>query len=197
MINQLKWSMDQVHSNIAFKVRHLMISNVKGVFKTFDASIYTVGKDFVTAEIDLWIDAASIDTGEENRNEHLKSAEFFDVKNHKQITFVSNTIEKIENSNMYELWGELTIKATTKNIRLNVEFGGIVTDPWGKEKAGFSVKGKINRSDFELVWNNALDAGGVLVGEEVSISCELELYDAGQKDLMMEVEHSVEDTVVF
>jgi polyisoprenoid-binding protein YceI len=189
--------MDQVHSDITFKVRHLMISNVKGVFKTFDASIYTVGKDFLTAEIDLWIDAASIDTGDNKRDEHLKSAEFFDVENHKQITFISNTIEKIADSKMFEVWGELTIKAITKNIRLTVEFGGIVTDLWGKEKAGFSVTGKINRTDFELVWNNALAAGGVVVGEEVSIACELELYNMGEKEFTMEVEHKVEDTIVF
>lgn len=189
--------MDQVHSDITFKVRHLMISNVKGLFKTFDASIYTVGKDFLTAQIDLWIDAASIDTGDENRDEHLKSPEFFDVKNHKQITFISNTIKKTGDSNMYEVWGDLTIKEVTKNIKLNVEFGGIIKDPWGKEKAGFSVTGKINRTDWGLVWNNALAAGGLLVGEEVSIACELELYNMGGKGLTMEVEHKIEDTIVF
>lgn len=197
MANNLKWSMDQVHSDITFKVRHLMISNVKGLFKTFDASIYTVGKDFLTAQIDLWIDAASIDTGDENRDEHLKSPEFFDVKNHKQITFISNTIKKTGDSNMYEVWGDLTIKEVTKNIKLNVEFGGIIKDPWGKEKAGFSVTGKINRTDWGLVWNNALAAGGLLVGEEVSIACELELYNMGGKGLTMEVEHKIEDTIVF
>ncbi len=182
MTNQTKWSIDQAHSEIAFKVRHLMIANVKGTFKTFDASIYTTAKDFATAVIDLWIDASSINTGDEKRDEHLKSADFLDVQNHKQISFTSSTLGKIIIDGKHELWGELTIKGVTKNIKLNVQFGGIINDPWGNEKAGFTITGIVNRSDWGLVWNTLLETGGIMVGEEISISCEVELINSGQKD---------------
>jgi polyisoprenoid-binding protein YceI len=188
MTNQTKWSVDQSHSEIDFKVRHLMISHVKGSFKTFDANIYTTGKDFTTAEIDLWIDAASITTGEEKRDEHLRNADFFDVENHKQITFTSGNIEKADMGADHELWGELTIRGITKKIKLNVAFGGIINDPWGKERAGFTVTGKIKRSDWELTWNAAMETGGLMVSDEISISCEVQLINAGQKELTMELE---------
>jgi len=182
-----KWSIDQAHSEIAFKVRHLMIAHVKGAFKTFDASIYTTDKDFTTAEIDLWIDASSITTGDEKRDEHLKSADFFDVQKHKQITFTSNTIGKSDAVGNHELWGELTIRGITRNIKLNVELGGIITDPWGNEKAGFTITGKINRSEWELMWNAPIITGGFLVGDEVAISCEVELLNLGLKDKEMKL----------
>ena len=165
-----------------------MISHIKGAFKTFDANIYTTDKDFTTAEIDLWADAASITTGDEKRDEHLKSADFFDVENHKQITFTSGAIEKAGPDGRHDLWGELTIRGITKNVKLNVEFGGIINDPWGNEKAGFTVTGKINRSEWELTWNAALETGGMMVGDEINISCEVELINAGQKELTMELE---------
>lgn len=190
MTNEIKWSVDPVHSVIEFKVRHLMIAHAKGSFKTFDASIYTTGKDFTTAEIDFWIDASSINTSDEKRDEHLKSAEFFDVDKHKQITFKSSTIGKAGADGMHELWGELTMVGITKNVKLNVEFGGISKDPWGNEKAGFAITGKINRSDWGLVWNAPMETGGFLVSEEVTISCEIELTNMGQKDLTMEIADS-------
>ena len=192
MINQTKWTIDPAHSDIAFKIRHLMIAHVKGSFKTFDASIYTSEKDFTTAVIDLWIDASSITTGDEKRDEHLKSAEFFDVKNHKQITFTSGNIEKPAANGNHELWGELTMKGVTKNVKLNVEFGGIIKDPLGNEKAGFTVTGKINRTDWGLVWNATIETGGIMLGEEVKISCEVELTNAGEKELTMELEETAD-----
>ncbi len=185
---QTKWSIDQVHSEIAFKVRHLMIAHVKGEFKTFDASICTTDKDFTTAEIDLWVDAGSITTGDAKRDEHLIGVDFFDVQNHKQIIFTSNTIQKADSDSHYELWGQLTMKGITRRIKLNVQFGGILKDPWGNEKAGFTVTGKINRNDWGLVWNTAMETGGLLVGEEIKISCEVELTNEGQKELIMELE---------
>lgn len=196
MTNQTKWSLDQSHSEIDFKVRHLMISNVKGSFKIFDANIYTTDKDFTTAEIDLWIDVASITTGDEKRDEHLKNIDFFDVEHHKQITFTSSTIEKADLGGNHELWGELTIRGITKNVKLNVEFGGIINDPWGNEKAGFTVTGKINRKDWELTWNAALETGGIMVGEEITISCEIQLTNTGKKDLIMELEAANTDKTV-
>jgi len=183
-----KWAIDQAHSDIGFKVRHLMIAHVKGAFKTFDASIYTNYKDFTTAEIDLWIEAASIITGDAKRDEHLKSLDFFDVKNHPQITFTSSTIEKSDEEGNHELWGELTMLGITKNVKLKVQFGGIINDPWGHEKAGFTVTGKINRSDWGLVWNASLETGGLMVSDEVTILCEVELANIGPKELTMELE---------
>ena len=176
-----KWSIDQSHSEITFRVRHLMIAHVKGAFKTFDASIYTTAKDFTTAEIDLWIDVSSITTGDEKRDEHLKSADFFDVQKHKQITFISNTIGKSDADGNHELWGELTMTGITKNVKLNVQFGGIIKDPWGNEKAGFTVTGKINRSDWGLTWNTSMEAGGLMVSDEVTISSEVELTNISSK----------------
>ncbi len=128
---QTRWSIDQAHSEIAFKVKHLMIAHVKGTFKTFDASIYTNSNDFTTADVDLWIDASSIITGDAKRDEHLKSAEFFDVTKHKQITFISSTMGKPDADGNQELWGELTIIGITKNVKLNVQFGGYSERPVG------------------------------------------------------------------
>lgn len=170
-----KWGIDPIHSEIAFKVRHLMITNVKGIFEEYDASIYTTGEDFMTAEIDFAMDPASVHTGDAKRDEHLRSADFFDVKNYKQITFTGNSYEAVDNDGSYELYGDLTIKGITKQVKLDVEFGGVIKDPWGSEKAGFSINGKINRKEWNLTWNTALEAGGVLVGEDIRISCELQL----------------------
>ena len=172
-----------------------MISNVKGSFKTFVASIYTTAKDFTTAEIDLSIDVSSLSTGDAKRDEHLQSADFFDVQHHKQITFTSSTIGKGTDGN-HELWGELTMKGITKNVKLKVQFGGIVNDPWGNEKAGFTVNGKINRSDWGLNWNAALDTGGFMLSDEVEISCEVELINAGKKDLTMTLEPEAEKSIL-
>jgi polyisoprenoid-binding protein YceI len=183
-----KWSVDLAHTEIAFKVRHLMIAHVKGTFKTFDASIYTTAKDFTSADIDLWIDPSSINTGDAKRDEHLKSADFFDSQKHRQITFTSSTMGKPDANGNSELWGELTMKGITKNVKLNVQFGGIAKDPWGNEKSGFTVTGKINRSDWGLVWNASLETGGLMVSDEVTISCDLELINMGQDDLTMKLE---------
>ena len=173
-----KWVIDPAHSEVAFKVKHLMITNVKGVFSEFEASIYTTGDDFMSAEIDFWMNPASVSTGDVKRDEHLKAADFFDVENHKEITFTANTYENVDSDGSYELWGDLTIKGITKKIKLDVEFGGVAKDPWGNEKAGFSINGKINRKDWGLNWNAALEAGGVLVSETVNISCEVQLARA-------------------
>lgn len=170
-----KWVIDLAHSEIGFKIKHLMISNVKGQFKQFEASIYTTGDDFMTAEIDCSINVSSVDTNSADRDKHLKGADFFDVEHHPQISFVSNTVENVDKDGSYALWGDLTIKGISKKIKLNVEFGGVVKDPWGNEKAGFTINGKVNRKDWGLIWNAALETGGLLVGEDVNISCEIQL----------------------
>jgi len=187
---QTKWSLDQAHSEIGFRIKHLMIAHVKGTFKTFDASIYTTSNDFTTAEVNVWIDPASIDTRDAKRDEHLKSADFFDVNNHKQITFTSSTIGKPDTDGNHELWGELTMMGVTKNVKLNAQFGGIIKDPWGIEKAGFDISGKIRRSDWGLTWNAPIEAGGLLVSDELSISCEVELINNGPADMTMKIEQS-------
>jgi polyisoprenoid-binding protein YceI len=185
---QTNWKIDQAHSTISFKVRHLMIAHVRGAFKTFDASIYTNNKDFSTAEIELWIDASTIDTGDAKRDEHLKGADFFDTENHKQISFESITMGKCDSEGNYELWGELTIKKITKSVKLNAQLGGIVKDPWGNEKAGFTITGNINRSDWGLVWNSALETGGLMISDEIHIMCEVELMNETGKELVMELD---------
>ena len=174
-LTKVKWGIDPTHSEISFKVKHLMITNVKGIFKEFGASIYTTGEDFMTSEIDFWMNPASVDTNDAKRDEHLRSEEFFDTENHKQISFQGNSYENVDNDGSYELYGDLTIKGITKRIKLDVEFGGVMKDPWGNEKAGFTINGKINRKDWGLNWNAVLEAGGMLVSDEVRISCELQL----------------------
>jgi len=188
-----KWAIDRSHSKINFKVRHLMVDYVRGTFKTFDASIYTYGKNSKTAEIDLWIDAASIKTDDEKRDKHLRSRDFLDVKNHKQLTFTSSTIGAANKEGNQELWGELTMVGITQNVKLNVRFGGLLNDPWGNERAGFTVTGTINLSHWGLTWNTTTEAGGLMVSDEIEISCEVELTKTGQKCLDMQLEQPVED----
>lgn len=194
---QTKWVIDLSHSEIAFKVRHLMIAHVKGEFKVFDANIYTTEKDFTTAEIDVWIDAASVTTGDAKRDEHIIGADFFDAATYKQITFKANNIEKADGEGMHDLWGDLTMKGITKNIKLQVQFGGMLNDPWGKERAGFTVTGKIDRSDWGLVWNAAIETGGLMVGDEIKISCEIELINTGSNNLVMDLEAAPDQKGVF
>ncbi len=170
-----KWVIDNAHSEIGFKVKHLMIANVRGTFKEFEASIYTTNEDFASAEIDLWINPASISTGDEKRDGHLMSADFFDAEQFKEINFTANTFEKVGKDGGFELYGDLTIKGIKKQIKLDVEFSGIMKDPWGNNKAVFNVNGKINRKDWGLNWNAALETGGVLVSEDVWINAEIQL----------------------
>ena len=171
----IQWVLDPSHTEIAFKVRHLMITNVKGVFNDFGASIQTIGEDFQTAEIDFWMDPSSVDSGDDNRDQHLKSEDFFDTEHFKKITFKGKAVQPVDNDGSYELYGDLTIKGITKTIELDVEFGGVMKDPWGNTKAGFTINKKINRKDWNLNWNTPLDSGGVLLSDTVYISCEVQL----------------------
>jgi polyisoprenoid-binding protein YceI len=172
-----KWTIDPAHSKIGFKVKHLMITNVMGNFKEFEGQVTTMGNDFSTAVISLSLNSASIDTEMADRDSHLKSADFFDIGNYPKITFDAGSLKDL-GDDMYELSGNLVIKGVTNKITLSVEYGGLMTDPWGNVKAGFSITGKMNRKDWGLNWNTALEAGGVLVGEEVKIICDIELVKA-------------------
>ncbi|MEO6613264.1 MAG: YceI family protein [Chitinophagaceae bacterium] len=173
-LTKTKWNIDKTHSEIGFKVKHLMITNVRGTFGEFDASIYTTEEDFVSAEIDVWIDPSSVNTGSEQRDKHLRGADFFDVEQFKEIHFTGNTFTKT-GEDEYELYGELTIKGIKKQIKLMVESGAVVKDPWGGYRTGFTITGKINRKDWGLNWNTALEAGGLMVSDEVKINCEVQL----------------------
>ena len=165
------WQLDPTHSELGFKVKHLMITNIKGEFRNFSAEID--GEDFSKAAISAMIDTSSIFTNEDNRDAHLKNADFFDIDNHKEMTFKGNSLNKIDDEN-FELTGMLSIKGISKEIKLGVEYGGTSTDPWGNEKMGFSINGKINRNDYGLNFNAALETGGFLLGEEVKINADLQ-----------------------
>ena len=166
-----KWVLDPTHSELMFKVRHMMITNVKGEFKNF--SVDVDGEDIAKAKFNVTIDAASINTNNDQRDEHLRSADFFDAENFKNLTFTT-TSSRSKGDDEFELTGDLTIKGVTKEVKLDVEFGGTNKDPWGNEKAGFSIEAKINRKDWGLNWNAALETGGVLVSDEVKISGEMQ-----------------------
>lgn len=166
-----KWVLDPSHSEITFKVKHLMISNVKGAFNHFEATID--GEDFTKSQIKGIIDVSSINTNNSDRDNHLRSADFFDADNYKELLFTSTSFEKIKGES-YKLLGDLTIRGVSKPVALEVELGGIVKDPYGNVKAGFSVSGKINRKEWGLNWNAALETGGVLVSDEVYVSAELQ-----------------------
>jgi len=172
-----KWVIDPTHSEVQFKVKHLMITTVTGSFDKFEASIETDKEDFSKAKISFSADVASVLTGNTDRDNHLKSPDFFDVEKFPKITFVATKYESVDNDGSYELFGDLTIHGVTKKVELAVEFGGVAKDPWGNVKAGFTINGKINRKDFGLIWNAPTETGGVLVSEDVRIACEIQLIE--------------------
>jgi polyisoprenoid-binding protein YceI len=167
------WSIDPSHSKVSFKIKHLMIANVFGNFREFKGQITTKGNDFTTSEISFAIKSSSIDTEASDRDTHLKSPDFFDTDKYPEIVFAGKGLKDL-GDDMFELTGNLTIKAVTRPVTLSLEYGGIMKDPWGNIKTGFSVSGKINRKDWNLSWNAALEAGGVLVSDEVKILCDVE-----------------------
>lgn len=169
-----KWVLDPAHSELIFRVRHLMISNVKGEFQKFDVSINSDGADFKDAKISVTIDAGSISTNNADRDAHLRSADFFDTENHQKLTFESTELNKLDDDN-YQLKGLLGIKGTKKEVVLDVDFGGFIKDPYGNEKAGFSISGKFNRKDWGLNWNATLETGGLMVSDEVRLDAEIQV----------------------
>ena len=172
-----KWALDPTHSEVQFKIKHLMITNVTGSFDIFTVSAQTEDEDFTKARVSFTADVNSISTNNEQRDAHLKSADFFDAATFPQIKFVATKTENVDNDGSYELYGDLTIKEVTKQVKLSVEFGGVAKDPWGNTKAGFTISGKINRKDFGLTWNAATETGGVLVSDEVRINAEIQLIE--------------------
>ena len=164
-----KWVLDPMHSEVQFKVKHLVISTVSGFFKSFEGSLETDNEDFTDAKIDFSLDIDSIDTNQSQRDEHLKSPEFFDAATYPKITFESTSFTKTDEEDEYELAGNLTIKGITKPVTLDVEFGGAAADFYGNTKAGFEISGKINRKDFGLTWSGVTEAGSVVVGEDIKL----------------------------
>ncbi|MBY0486399.1 MAG: YceI family protein [Flavobacteriaceae bacterium] len=167
-----KWTIDPTHSEVGFKVKHMMFTNVSGQFDTYDAIITTEDFDFSTASIEFSANIDSINTGNSDRDNHLKSADFFDAEKNPKLTFVSSSL--VKKGDDYELTGELTLHGVTKTVKLETEVSGLLKDPWGNTKVGLNATGKINRTDFGLTWNSALETGGVLVSEEVKLNIELQ-----------------------
>ncbi|MCG2792505.1 MAG: YceI family protein [Weeksellaceae bacterium] len=162
-----KWQLDPTHSEITFKVKHLMISNIKGEFTKFNAEIESEDDTFTNAKVSGTVDTDSVFTNNADRDTHLKGSDFFNAEANPKITFESTSFNG-------DVTGNLTLNGVTKPVTLEVDFGGINTDPWGNTKAGFSFEGKIKRSDFGLTWNATLETGGVMVSEEVKIAGELQ-----------------------
>ena len=170
----IKWKIDPAHSEIQFKVKHLMITTVTGYFKKFDLEVETENEDFNTAKkIEFTADIDSIDTNNAQRDAHLKSADFFDAGTHNQIRFTEKRYEG--SGDEAKLTGDLTIRGVTKPISLDVEFGGAVVDPYGQSKAGFTVTGKFSRKEFGLTWGAVTEAGQVVVGDEIKVHAEIQL----------------------
>ena len=172
-----KWSVDQSHSTIGFEVKHMMVSKVKGHFNSYTADVEAADlTDLTTAKVQFGIDVASISTNSEDRDNHLKSPDFFSTDEYSKILFTSTNISKAGDD--YKVTGDLTIKGITNTVTFDVEFGGKGVNPWGVEVYGFEAETKINREEFGLTWNAALETGGVLVGKDIKIKVELELNPA-------------------
>ncbi|RPE13922.1 polyisoprenoid-binding protein [Chitinophaga lutea] len=162
------WKIDAAHSEIEFKVKHLMITNVTGHFGEYDATLTTSKDDFTDANISFEANVNSVSTKNTQRDEHLKGEDFFDAANHPKISFQSTEVKK-KDADSFVLKGDLTIRGTTKPVELNVEYAGVTVDPWGQTKAGFELSGKINRKDFGLTWSATTEAGGLVVSDDVRL----------------------------
>ena len=168
-----KWEIDAVHSSVGFTVRHMVVAKVHGQFTKWGGTLELDPEQLTASKIDITIDASSIDTRDEKRNGHLKSADFLDVEKQPNITFKSKLIEK-KGADAYQVTGDLSIRGVTRDVVLDVEFGGRAKDPWGGDRMGFTAKGKIDRKEFGAKWNAALEAGGFMVGDMVDITIEIE-----------------------
>jgi polyisoprenoid-binding protein YceI len=169
-----KWVLDPTHSEIGFKIKHLMITNVSGNFNKFEVKAETKGDDFNNANVSADIEVESINTNNAQRDAHLRTADFFEAEKYPLISFRSTGVQKLDEET-YTLTGNLTIKETTKPVKLALEYGGVTKDPYGNYKAGFSISGKINRHDFGVSYNAVLETGGVALGEEIKIHGEIQL----------------------
>ncbi len=172
-----KWNVDASHSTLGFSVKHMMVSKVRGTFNQFNANVEANENDLTGATIEFAVNVSSIQTNNDDRDNHLRSADFFDVETFPEIKFVANNIFK-KSDDTYQIGGDLTIKAVTKPIVFDAEYEGKGTNPWGQEVVGFTADAKINRKEFGLTWNQALETGGVLVGEDIKLSLEIQANPA-------------------
>jgi polyisoprenoid-binding protein YceI len=177
----MNWQIDFAHSEIAFTVRHMMISKVRGRFEEFDGSVDFDLDNPAETTVSVDVDVASIDTRDEDRNNHLRSPDFFDVESYPTMHFESSRVERTGEKTA-KLFGDLTIKDVTREIVLDVTYAGMAKSPWGSTSAGFSASGTINRKDWGLNWNQALETGGVLVGDKVQIDVEVELIKQEEEE---------------
>jgi polyisoprenoid-binding protein YceI len=169
------WNVDTSHSQVGFVARHLMIAKVRGQFRTFSGSI-TVADNPLESTVKANVDLDSVVTGDAGRDEHLRSADFFTVEQHPQMTFVSTGVK--EDGDHYLLYGDLTIKGTSRQVEFSLEFDGVTRDPWGGTRAGFTAETEISRKDWGMEWNAALETGGVVVGDKVKIQLDIEAVKA-------------------
>jgi polyisoprenoid-binding protein YceI len=176
-MNTKTWNIDTSHSGINFSVRHMVVSKVRGRFAKFAGVIDLNEDDLTHSRLEVTIDAASIDTGTPERDAHLRSADFFDAEAFPTLRYRSRRIEALS-GDRYRVIGDLTIRDVTREVPLEVEYGGRAVDPWGNERAGFSARASLERKEFGLAWNQVLEAGGLLVGERVDIDVELEVVSA-------------------
>ena len=175
-----KWIIDGSHSEIQFKVKHLMISTVTGQFNSFNATLETEGEDFTTAKVNFTADINSISTNNAQRDGHLQSGDFFDAANHPQITFVSDKAER-SGEDTYKVYGTLTMRGVSKPVTLEAELGGITQDPWGNTRAGITLTGKINRTQFGVSFGAVAEAGGVMLADEVKIIANAQFVKQAEK----------------
>ncbi|MCI4671636.1 MAG: YceI family protein [Bacteroidia bacterium] len=171
---QTTWGFDAVHSNVGFSITHLVISEVDGSFAKYEGKLTTSKEDFTDANIDFSIDVASINTGNEKRDGHLTSPDFFDAANHPKITFKGKSMKKVK-GNKYKLTGDLSMKGVTKEVELDVKYSGTVQDPYGNTKAGFKITGELNRFDYGLKWDAATESGNLVVSKEVELDINVQL----------------------
>ena len=174
---QSNWVIDVAHSEIQFKVRHMVISTVTGYFRKFEGGFQMHGEDFSTARIWFKADVNSVDTNSEQRDGHLKSADFFDVENHPELSFQSTAVRHTEGHN-YEVSGNLTLRGVSKEVVLHVEQNGTLVDPWGMTRSGYHITGSINRKDYGLAWSAVTAAGGLVVSDDVKLYINAELTKA-------------------
>lgn len=171
---QSTWKFDKAHSRVGFSVSYLVITDVEGNFEEFEGAITSNGDDFHDATIEFTAEISSINTENEKRDSHLQSDDFFNAENFPQLIFKSKSFKKIDDKN-YKLVGDLTMRDVTKEVELHIVYNGMVNDPWGNTKAGFSLKGEVNRFDYNLKWNKTVEAGGLVVSDEVTILANLTL----------------------
>ena len=186
MENRTTWAIDPMHSEMLFKIKHLVISTVTGSFKKFQGTVITFGDDFNNAKVNFTIDVNSIDTNQSHRDEHLLSSDFFESEAYPQIKFQSTSFTK-ESEGDYKMTGNLTIKEVTKPVILNVEYGGSQKDMYGNIKHGFEITGKINRKDFGMTYNAITEAGGLTLGEEVKVIANIQVARLVEKEMAVEM----------